>query len=521
MRKKPNILFITTDQQQRNTLGCYGNHLIQTPNIDELASDGLKFNRAYCENPICIPSRCTLITGKKSYNHGATLHNSSMSDEVKTIGELLSINGYDTHFIGKPHFKSQQHAGTEESISDWRAGHMDGFTGPYKGFQTCELILGHSNPLLAHYGQWLKENHPNAISSFCSKNLSALDVSCGNGVYYNDIPECAHSSTYVGERTCEYIKKMSKQQKPFYCFASFPDPHWPIMIPKEYMHLYDDLNIPIETEDIRNKEDLLRFPYPVGQMLKKQLPGYDGGGHLVDNREDIPKITRAYWGSVSLIDKNVGKMIQALKDYGLYDDTIIVFTTDHGEYMGSHGMMAKGGLLWEEFIHLPFIIRYGDRLMHGDTNAMLSFIDIVPTLLDLADIENNLFTTDGLSQKDVLVGKKIEMRDHVSIAHISNVSPEITADQQCIVTKDGWKLCYFAGSDKGLLYNLNEDPHEENNLYYNQEHQMRVAQLKLQILDELILNMDLETRKQAATADNYGKHVMYYDVWKKEFDEIM
>ena len=189
MKRTPNILFVTTDQQRRDTLGCYGNAQIKTPHIDRLANSGVVFDRAYCESPICLPARVTMITGKKSVHHGVTLHNSSMRDGENTLGDVLQGHGYRTHFVGKPHFKSQQHRGTEESIADWKDGKFEGWNGPYAGFETVDIILGHSNPLIGHYGQWLKENHPDRLDAFRFKNFDSIDVTSGQGTYKNNIDE--------------------------------------------------------------------------------------------------------------------------------------------------------------------------------------------------------------------------------------------------------------------------------------------------------------------------------------------
>ncbi|NOY75067.1 MAG: sulfatase-like hydrolase/transferase, partial [Kiritimatiellaeota bacterium] len=396
---KPNILFVTTDQQRKDTLGCYGNNLIKTPNLDKLAADGVVFDRAYCESPICIPSRNTMITGKCARHHGASLHNTSIRDEETTLGDTLQKNGYRTYFTGKPHFKSQQHRGTEESIADWRDGKLTGWKGPYAGFEKVDMVLGHSNPLVGHYGEWLRENHPEAAKTYMDKNLESIGVACGQGVYNNHIPEETYSSSYVAARTCDFLDEAKRNGSPFYCFASFPDPHWPILPPREFFEMYDGVEIP---ENIPIGEDILKENYPrqFAELLKGKVAAYDGGGRYLRDDEDITAITRAYWGAISLIDKNIGKMLDKLESLGLSDDTIVIFTTDHGEYMGAHGMIAKGGFLWESFVNVPYIMRYPKaRGGGGGTDALISFTDIVPTLLDYAGITEHDMAPDGFSQR--------------------------------------------------------------------------------------------------------------------------
>lgn len=540
--KKPNILFITTDQQRKDTIGCYGNSLIHTPNLDRLGEEGIIFERAYCESPICIPSRNTMITGKTAKHHGAGLHNTSMRDSERTIGQVLNENGYDTYFVGKPHFKSQQHKGTEESIADWRAGQYDHWHGPYKGFERIDLILGHSNPLTGHYGQWMEEKYPEARITYMDKNLEALEVTSGQGVYNNDIPEESFSSIYVGDRVCNYLEKMKDKDEPFYCFASFPDPHWPIMPPKELFEMYDNIEVP-DITGYNNEADLDNYPRQfrelrdaMEQNARKRNICYDGGGHYMDDESDVLKMIKPYWGAVSLIDKNVGRMMDKLEALELDQNTLIIFTTDHGEYMGAHGMMAKGGFLWEDFINVPFIVKFPQSGIHGiRTEALLSFTDIVPTLLDIANIEQHDMAPDGLSQRRVLEGDTEAIRKVATVHHPCNMEQSINGaaydtealsdsglypDQYALIT-DKWKMVYYAGQSNGLLFNLEKDPKELNNLYNTSAYDHIQRTLEKRLLDELIHQNDKQALVNKRGADAYGRHLMTYDVWRSEFDAIM
>ncbi len=518
---KPNILFITTDQQRKDTLGCYGNHRIRTPNLDRLAAEGVVFDRAYCESPICIPSRVTMITGKNAAHHGATLHNSSMRDGERTLGHALAENGYLTHYVGKCHFKSQQRRGTEESIADWRDGLYEGWKGPYAGFQTLDMILGHSNSLVGQYGEWLRREHSEVYREFIYENLDNRHPRCGQGVYRNEIPEEAHSSTYVGERTCDFLEKATAEKRPFYCFASFPDPHWPIMPPKEFYDMYNSVEMP-ENTPYNGEAEKDNYPRQFKVLKEGRFVWYDGGSTYLDpacKGQDL-EIMRAYWGAISLIDKNVGKILQKLKSLGLEDNTLVVFTTDHGEYMGAHGMMAKGGFLWEEFVNVPFIAKLPGVCKAGTrTNALLSFTDIVPTILDICGMAAHGMAPDGISQLPVLNGAKRRLRDCATIMHPGLKSPEETPDIHAIVT-DEWKLVYYAGDGNGELYNLTEDPKEMTNLYNRSESSGIQRELCLRLLDQLILTNDKQPHLEARAADAYGEHVMKYPRWRPEFDEL-
>ena len=523
MKSTPNILFITTDQQQKKTLGCYGNEQIKTPNIDELANRGMTFDKAYCENPICIPSRNTMITGRKSAHHRALLHNSSLSSQEKTIGNVLGELNYTTHFIGKPHFKSQQTHGSEESIEDWRREQKQGWNGPYVGFETVEMVLGHSNPFVGHYGEWLKANHKDKIKYFSEAYLEKADVSCGQGTYKTMIPEEIHSSTYVGNQLVRFLESNAEADNPFYCFASFPDPHWPLMTPPEYYEMYQDTPIDIDYPDYRDDPNLENYPSPFRNYQKSgKFLQYDGGGHSVKDKNDIEKITRAYWGSISLIDKNIGKIMKTLRDTGLEDDTLVIFTTDHGEYMGAHGMMAKGGVCWEEFINVPFIVSYPGIIPPGSrTSGLFSFTDIVPTILDFIEEETQSLPWDGISQKKLFTGERESCREALTVHHPNHFIDRLPPDQHVLIRNDGWKLIYFAKESGGQLYNLNDDPGEKRNLYNLKEYQVIQKEMVLALLDQIIIEKDQAPVFQTYESDpTHGCHVMVDRIWEDEIKKV-
>ncbi|MCL2815310.1 MAG: sulfatase-like hydrolase/transferase, partial [Oscillospiraceae bacterium] len=385
------------------------------------------------------------------------------------------------------------------------------------GFETTEIILGHSNPLVAHYGDWLRENYPQHIKKFIYENMKPIDVTCGQGVYRNDVPEEAYSSTYVGERTCAYIRERARAGEAFYCFASFPDPHWPICPPEPWFSMYDGLS------DDQIAPFITSY---AGERDREESPPtfnrygpYDGGGHFMENSGDAYKITRAYWGSVSLIDKNIGKMLDTLKQCGIEDNTIVVFTTDHGDYMGAHGMMAKGGFLWEEFINIPYIVSYPAKYKPKKSDALFSLIDAVPTILDSAGIAPETLASDGVSHHDMLMGNGEQARDSVMVVHFAASSDKQWSDIHCLIY-GRYKLVYHAGSGKGELYDLESDPRELKNLYEAPAYSEIRQELIIKLLDRLIIERDMEPLQMTRKADHYGEHEMKYEKWKTEFESF-
>jgi arylsulfatase A-like enzyme len=372
----------------------------------------------------------------------------------------------------------------------------------------------------------MKSRHRDKIRFFSEENLIPANVSCGQGVYETKIPEEVHSSTYVGNQTVKFLEQVAQTEEPFYCFCSFPDPHWPLMTPLEYYKKYSDTPIDTNYEALEKDPNLENYPTVIKNYLETgRMPDFDGGGHKVIENEDIEIITRAYWGAISLIDKNIGRIMKALEDTGMRDDTLVIFTSDHGEYMGAHGMMAKGGVCWEEYINVPFIASFPGRIGKGTRgDGLFSFIDIVPTILDFLGImmKNGLpaLPYDGISQKRMLQGEEKSLRTALTVHHAKSVLEVSVSDQNVLIRDDGWKLIYYAGEKGGQLYNLNNDPKEARNLYNLSEYSDLQEKLIKELLDTLILEADKKPIMMNLQCNSkYSNHVMTRGVWGDELDK--
>ena len=519
MSSKPNILFLITDQQRADSMGCYGNPAGTTPNLDQLAADGLVFDQAYCESPICMPSRVTLLTGKYAEQHGVVLHNNNIRPEERTLADTFNNAGYYTHCIGKMHMYSQEQPGNPESLPDWRAGMHQDFQGPFCGFQGCDLILGHSNSVTGHYGEWVKKHHPAAVETFWTENHEAVADRKKfhiTNAFRTDIPEEAHSSYYVAEQCKKVFGIAEEQEQPFFCYASFPDPHWPVCPPGTWFDKFKDAELPprIPYHDECDRDDLP----PQYKAIKNGTRYYNGGCRFIghEHAEEIEAIRRGYHAAVAFIDYNVGRIIDDLKQRGLYDNTIIIYTTDHGDYLGDHGLQAKGGFLYESFIRTPMLIRDPQGLKGKRITAPFSFVDVAETLCDLADVEYDL-AGSGISQAVVCRGEQQQVREHCTVTHFAHSeSEDCPADQHAIIFED-WKLVYTAGQEHGLLFDLNNDPQELENLWHNKDH----AEQKQALLNRLFTDMHLRKHKQAirdksASLPGYYNHLMVKDFWQDQ-----
>ena len=513
---KPNVLFIITDQQRADSMGCYGNPAGTTPHLDALAAESMIFDEAYCESPICMPSRVSLLTGRYAAHHGVRFHNNNIAEQEQTLAHVFTDAGYYTHCIGKMHLYSQEKSGNPESLPDWKAGKWRDFKGPFCGFQGCELILGHSNSLCGHYGMWLKEKHPAAVEAFWTDKMQPLGdrkIFGMSNAFRTGIPEEAHSSAYVAEKCGEVFERAQEKQQPFFCYASFPDPHWPVCPPHEWLDKFADVKLPQRIPYVGECE---QDDYPM--QYKELVRGnryYDGGCRFIgdEHAEDMEKIRRGYHAAVAFVDHNVGKIIEDLKQRGLYENTIIVYTTDHGEYLGDHGLHAKGGFMYDSFIRCPLIIHDPRSEFHGRSAAPFSFIDMPATLCDLAEIDNPL-PHDGISQSAHIRKGDKSARTHCTVTHFANSdAAEAPHDQHAIVYQE-WKLVFSAVDPHGILFNRKTDPQELCNLWHDSSSQSVKQELMQRLFSDLSGRHDRSAiRDKRAIEPGYYMHLMERDFW--------
>ena len=475
MQRKPNIILVYTDQQRYDTLGVNGNEHIMTPNLDNLANNGVLFSRAFVTTPICTPSRVALFTGR--YNHTNLSYNNSrqLFDRETHFVDLLNNNGYQTAMVGKDHcFKYKLRNDAFDYIK--LAGHTS--------------IGSHSNE---------KEKYKKIKNSRKGKMY----------VPYSEDPVKADENitASIFNWGKEYIKDVEDDKDPFFLWTSIPDPHPPYMVSEPYASMYDDIDIPLPAWREGEKENK-----PYRQQLIEEWDKYHD--HYPE-QEDILKLKRIYWGMVSCIDYYFGKFYDFLKKEGLLENTIIVFTSDHGDYMGDHHMIRKGPHLYEALTHVPLIFYYEDEFVTGETDAMVSNIDIFPTIFDIIGLECPS-QVQGKSFSNVLLGETNKHREKVFMEHGDPGKPlqpeDLSPDKskklkqkhhhlsniicrgktKCVRT-ERWKYCYTPG-DVDELYDLKEDPNELVNLADKKEYQDIIAEYREDILKWLIRTEDTLNR---------------------------
>jgi arylsulfatase A-like enzyme len=471
-----NILLITSDQQHYDTLGVT-NPRIRTPNLDRLAAEGTRFDRAYCVNPTCSPSRATLITGMYPSAHGCWAIGVKLPEDAPTVGDIFQQHGYDSILIGKAHFQPLRSEPGSESIEChptlrdldfWR-----GFHGPWYGFSHAETarMHGHEHLVGGHYAIWLEAH---GLKDWPDYFQEWPPVSNGKyaGPQYTrdrtiwDLPEELHHTHWVGERTAANIERCAEAGKPFFLWASFFDPHPPYILPEPWISLYDPADMqpgvhqPGEFDGLPPHFAKTQEAAPDFSMYRE--PGGQGlhgfHSHLHGDAELWRSIATCY-GMVSLIDLEVGRILDALDRLGLAENTLVVFTTDHGHFLGQHGLIAKGAFHYDDLLRIPMLVRAPGQVTRGRvSSALQSQVDFPQTFLAAAGIPAPGIM-QGVNQLDVWQGRAERARDWALVENRHNPT---TVHLRTLVT-GRHKITVYRDAAYGELFDLADDPGEQRN----------------------------------------------------------
>jgi arylsulfatase A-like enzyme len=480
--RKPNILLITSDQQHWNTIGAF-NKEISTPNLDRLVREGTTFARAYCPNPTCTPTRSSIITGLYPSQHGAWTLGTKLSEDQHTVGEDFIEAGYRTALVGKAHFQplnsTEQYSSLEsyptlQDLDFWR-----NFKDRFYGFDHVELARNHTNE--AHVGQhyvlWLEEKGCANWRDYYLPPTGTMDKSVKRKWA---IPEEYHYDAWIAERTNALLEQYKDNNESFFLWSSFFDPHPDYFAPEPWDSMYDPDALTIPRIDPGEHEN----NPPYFQLTQQEKPDFStyresgkaihGMSSHVHDPEELKKNIATYYGMISLMDKYIGKILDKLDELGLADNTIVIFTSDHGHYYGHHGLIAKGPFHYEDGIKVPMMVRYPDHVPAGEiSQSMQSLVDYAPTFLSLAGVPVPR-TMTGVDQSAVWLGNKEQARDHI----LCENHHEPTTIHLKTYVDQRYKITVHYNREYGELFDLQEDPHEINNLWGNPDY----AELKTKLL---------------------------------------
>lgn len=468
--RKPNILLITSDQQHWNTIGAF-NPEISTPNLDRLVREGTAFSRAYCPNPTCTPTRASIITGMYPSQHGAWTLGTKLLEDRQTVGALFSDAGYRTALVGKAHFQPLKSTDTYPSLESypimqdldfWRT-----FQDSFYGFDHVELARNHANEAHAgqHYAIWMEEKGCLNWRDYFVAPTGTMDP---QQRHKWPIPEEVHYDAWIAERTNALLEQYREADEPFFLWSSFFDPHPPYLVPEPWDTMYDPdrLTIPEPTPGEHDGNPphfrMTQEANPDFSALKETGYGIHGyHSHVRQSDQERKQLVATYYAMTSLMDKYIGHILDKLDELGLADDTLVVFTTDHGHFFGQHGLQAKGGFMYEDLIKLPFIARYPGRIPAGHrSDAIQSLVDLAPTFLSFAGLPIPHAMT-GVDQSGVWAGTKSAARDHA----ICEFRHEPTTIHQKTYVDRRYKLTVYYNQTYGELFDLERDPGEIRNLW--------------------------------------------------------
>ena len=509
MGERPNILFVTTDQQRWDYLSLYGTPGLKTPVLDRLAREGLCFENAYCTSPLCIPSRVSMISGQYPSRHGAHHLRSLIDFDFPTLPSLLSTQGYHTSIIGKTHFVPREYeaahvAGVEglgpSSVPDREYGDQAfwrSFDGPYLGFDYVRQMFGHSSERkpCEHYRVWLEDQGWDLadMDALHGREGSHLWPAEDRGAGLWPLPEGAHQNAWMNDEAERNIRKQHEDGNPWFCWVSYQDPHSPYVCPDPYYNNVDMSGVDlggIVAGEYDGKPAWYRGLYETGAYEDGKANARERFGPATahySKRVTKPKeAIQAYIGMCNMLDDYLGRLLDSLRAMGALENTVVVFTSDHGDYLGQHGFWAKGLPAYDDAQKVPMIVWWPSGMAtakKGRTEALFSLIDLPATFLDLAglDLAEGM---QGISQVPVLRGETQAVRDWVLVENLP--TPHM---HQMTFVKDGHKLVVNEAPESTELYDLQADPRQMRNLAHHADFSALKSDLQ-QACDEAIKEKD-------------------------------
>lgn len=497
--QNPNFVCIVADQLRFDILGCTGHPVVKTPNIDKLAERGVRFERCYTVQPMCMATRSTWLTGRTPRGHGVRCNGIPLRRDIPTMTEALREHGYRTHSIGKIHvnpWMPQEQFDPEkldpeqwpEAISLWDSGRIKELPKPYYGFESADALCGWWS---GNYGQWLKERQPDFRDLITPPEgikltpEGMLDMPEQN--YPSRLPAELHYTHWATECSGKFFKSAAESGKPFFLWHSIPDPHPPFSVSEPYYSMYRDCEVP---EPARREGELDLLPPHYREMFER---GLKTAGRIA--KTDVPGeleegALRTAYGIITQWDDMVGRIVRQLEENGLKENTVIVVMSDHGQMLGNHWMHNMPPTHLDGVIRVPCIWHGPGIFEENKVNAsMISHLDFAPTVLDLANVpipEGKVPPTPeapmqrppwpGKSFAPVLKGGKEKIQDSV-IAE--NDADYLGLRQRSVITED-WHITCYIGEEYGELFDMKDDPDQLYNLWDNSEY--REVKRDMQIL---------------------------------------
>ncbi len=439
--EQPNIIYIMSDDHAAHAISAYDDRLIETPNLDRLADEGMLFTNCFCTNGICAPSRASVLTGKYSHKNGVATNRDKFDGSQFTLPKAMSKGGYKTAMIGKWHLKTEP-----------------------TGFDFYKVVPGQGkyyDPEFRVIGNW-----------------------------DSTVTEKGYCTDVITDETIKWIK--SVKDKPFFVMSHHKAPHRNWQPKKNFEDEYTDRIIPEPADLFDNYEGKSDAVKSAMMRIGDHMHDFDTGGSPPEglSGEELTKwnyqhFMRRYLATIKSIDENIGRLYKFLEEEGLLENTIIIYTSDQGFFLGDHGWFDKR-FMYEESLRMPLIIRYPAMISEGSiSDEIVLNIDFMPTMIDFAGLEAPR-EAQGKSIRKICLGESPDNWRDAIYYHYSAYPAWHMVDKHYGIRTDRYKLFHFYGySDEWEFFDLKEDPEEMNNLISSREHQPLITELKKKLYEEM------------------------------------
>ncbi|NLF00480.1 MAG: sulfatase-like hydrolase/transferase [Anaerolineales bacterium] len=474
---RPNVIFLMTDALRATALGLYGNRDVRTPHLERMADEGCFFEWTYCPNPSCVPSRCAVLTGRYPHTCRSRVNFVLLQPEERTFPEDLRDAGYQVAHSGKNHAYPYSGRNSLNEVFDWvyEVSH----TGP---------VAPNPDPEITAYKRFLRRVFHDDV------------IHLGEPWYPATTPFRKEiCSTYLTVDGA--LSYLSSAREPFFLHCSIPEPHTPYTAPEPYASMYDPqaIELPDNFHDDLTKK-------PTYQQITQVVQRMD-----TEPEAHIREGLAMYYGMINFIDDQVGRLLDYLRTSGLAERTIVIFTTDHGEYVGEHGMISKANQLYDSLMRVPLIV-WGPGHINGGQRVdhLMEQIDLAPTILELCGVP----IPHGMQARSfasLLRGEEYQPREVVFAESGMEGEPtnmetalELMEKQETLgwggrpyswrgrvkmLRTRRWKYCYYLDGQQEL-YDMQEDPLEMTNLADRPEHQSMIHDFQRQLLNWCIATED-------------------------------
>ncbi len=438
---RPNVLLLYTDQQRWDALGAAGNPHVHTPNLDALAGEGALFTHAFCNSPVCMPSRQSMLSGQYPSAVGCACNGVEMSEGALTLHRVLRPYGYHAANLGKLHFKNH-------SNRDHREPHPD------YGFD--ELVISDEPGCYDDaYLKWVEGREPSQVDNCRCTSPPAVTRDRiekhprnTHEPYDFEGPEQLTHTAFVAEETIRVIRECG--QRRFFAIAGFYAPHCPLNPPRRFVEMYDPAGLPLPAMN-------------------------EGENRLGLSDDDWRRVKAYYYALVSHVDDQVGRILTALEQRTLRESTLVIFTSDHGEHLGDHGLVQKGPPGYDSCARVPLIVSWPGRIAPQRRDELIELVDLAPTVLDCCGVQVPP-AFQGRSFRPLLDGRGYRPRASVFIEY----RDPFVSSWKVVRTRE-LKYC-AAGDGTELLFDLNSDPNELTNLAERSDCAEPLAAMRAELL---------------------------------------